>query len=46
VGPLRPGYEIFDPRLLDVEKAILRAMRDGLPAEAERQLRIGESYMS
>lgn len=45
VGPL-PGYDNYDRRLLDVEEAMLRALRDGRPVEAEHHLRLGQSYMS
>jgi DNA-binding FadR family transcriptional regulator len=46
VGPRAPGNDGCDGRLSDAEQAILRALRNGLPAEAEGQLRAVQAYLS
>jgi DNA-binding FadR family transcriptional regulator len=46
IGPWAPGYDKVDGRVLDAEQVILRALRNGLPAEAEIQLRAMHAYLS
>lgn len=46
VGHMPHGYEEFERRLLDAEGDILRALQLGQPSEAERHLRVSQTYMS